>query len=296
MERRAKFGPVLWSSLLFIVSEALAFYFVFQARDFLISSNIAVPEVSLQLPLASFFGVVVVLGLILFFIPMSKLRIFLRIMFAFLYCYGLFILLVLPLSLAADFFAAIVIAVLIAVVAGVMWLWRPIVWLHNLLMVFAIVSVGIVFGLILPPFSVIILLLIMAIYDLVAVRIGYMLWLAKKLSQSDTLPAFVIPKRASLWTLNLKSAGFGKMLESEATEREFSVLGGGDIGFPLILTVSVFMAYGFPQALIVAVFSLAGLIVAYWIHVRFLKGKPMPALPPIFITSLVGFLIVRYVV
>ncbi|MFH1640039.1 MAG: presenilin family intramembrane aspartyl protease [Chloroflexota bacterium] len=254
----------------------------------MIRSNIAAPEVPLQLPLAYFFGVVVLLGAVLFLVPISKLRIFLRIMFAFLYCWGLFILLGLSLPLPA--------ASLIAIAAGLVWFFRPIVWLHNLLMIFAIVSVGLVFGLILPPLSVIILLLVMSIYDLVAVRLGYMLWLTKKLSESDNLPAFIIPKKLSFWNLNLKAAGFRKLIEGTAAEREFSILGGGDIGFPLILTVSVFMVYGFSRALIVAVFSLVGLIAAYWIQLRFLKGKPMPALPPIFLTSLVGFLVVRFVI
>ncbi len=293
MVKRAQLEPVLWSSLIFVIAQALAFYFVFQARAFLIGNNIAAPEVPLQLPLFYFFGVVVLLGVVLLLIPISRLRIFLRIMFAFLYCYGLFILV--GLSLPVIDVAGLSLplpAIVIAVAAGVVWLARPIVWLHDLLMIFAIVSVGLVFGLILPPWSVIILLLVMAVYDLVAVRIGYMLWLAKKLSQSDTLPAFIIPKKLSYWNLNLKTAGFAKLLEGTAAEREFSILGGGDIGFPLILTVSVFSAYGLAGSLIVAAFSLLGLVAAYWIHLSFLKGKPMPALPPIFVTSLVGFLIV----
>ena len=32
-------------------------------------------------------------------------------------------------------------------------------------------------------------------------------------------------------------------------ERDFSLLGGGDIGFPLIFVASVFAAYGFSDAL-----------------------------------------------
>jgi len=81
------------------------------------------------------------------------------------------------------------------------------------------------------------------------------------------------------------------LFTDKSGEREFSILGGGDIGFPLLLVVSVFFAYGFISSVIVAVFSLFGLIAAYWIQLVFLKGKPMPALPPIFFVSLIGFLI-----
>jgi len=61
-----------------------------------------------------------------------------------------------------------------------------------------------------------------------------------------------------------------------------------------MLVVSVFFAYGFASCVIVAAFSLLGLISAYLIQLFFLKGKPMPALPPITFVSLIGFLIVYF--
>jgi hypothetical protein len=44
----------------------------------------------------------------------------------------------------------------------------------------------------------------------------------------------------------------------------------------------------------VGVFALAGLICAFLIQIWWLKGKPMPALPPIASLSLIGFLIATY--
>jgi len=137
-------------------------------------------------------------------------------------------------------------------------------------------------------------MLVISVYDVLAVRLGYMLWMVKRLSESETLPAFVIPKRISGWTLNLKEVGFKKLFEDESAEREFSILGGGDIGFPLMLVVSVFFAHGFTSSVVVAAFSLLGLVSAYWIQLFPLKGKPMPALPPITFVSLIGFLIVYF--
>jgi len=138
-------------------------------------------------------------------------------------------------------------------------------------------------------------MLVISIYDVLAVRFGYMLSLAKRLSESETLPALVIPRRISSWNLNLKEAGFKRLFEDRSAEREFSILGGGDIGFPLLLIVSVFFAYGFTTSLIVAAFSLLGLISAYWIQLVFLKGEPMPALPPISFVSLIGFVIAYFI-
>jgi len=138
-------------------------------------------------------------------------------------------------------------------------------------------------------------MLVISVYDVLAVRLGYMLWMVKRLSESGTLPAFVIPRRISAWNLNLKEAGFKKLFEDVSAEMEFSILGGGDIGFPLLLIVSVFFVYGFTSSAIVAVFSLLGLVSAYLIQLFLLKGKPMPALPPISFLSLIGFLIVYFV-
>ena len=60
-------------------------------------------------------------------------------------------------------------------------------------MIFAMVSVGAVFGRMISPWTAMILLLALAVDDLFAVRFGYMLWLSKKLSESNTLPAFFSP-------------------------------------------------------------------------------------------------------
>jgi presenilin-like A22 family membrane protease len=131
-------------------------------------------------------------------------------------------------------------------------------------------------------------MLVISVYDVLAVRFGYMMWMVKRLSVSDTLPAFVIPKSMAGWNLDLRRAE----LFEDRPEREFSILGGGDVGFPLLLTVSVFFAYGFTRALVVAGFALLGLAAAYGVQRVLLKGRPTPALPPIAVLSGIGLLIV----
>ena len=282
-----KLAPPFWSSLILIASQAFTLYVAFQAKYFIEKTRLTIPEISLGVSVAYFFGVVVLVGLILFLVPLSKLRIALRVMFAFLFAWGVFIAFALTLPIP--------VASLLSVAAGLVWLFRPRVWLHNLLMIFTLVSVGAVFGFLLSPWTAMSFMLVISVYDILAVRFGYMLWLAKRLSESESLPAFVIPRRISNWNLDLREGGFKKFFEDRAVEREFSILGGGDIGFPLLLVVSVFFAYGFANSVIVAVFSLLGLISAYWIQHFFLKGKPTPALPPISLLSLIGFLIIYFI-
>jgi len=287
VRKRLKWAPALWGILILAVAQGFTFYVAFQERDFVEANQITPPEVSLGIPLAYFFGAVALLGVILFFVPLSKLKIAFRIMFALLFSWGVFIVLGLSLPVLP--------ASLISIATSLIWLFKPRLWLHNSLMLFALVSIGSVFGFLLSPWVAMSFMLVVSIYDILSVRFGYMLWLVKKLSEFETLPAFVIPRKIPDWNLNLREVGFKKLLEDREVEREFSILGGGDIGFPLLLTVSVFFAYEFASSLILAASSLLGLVAVYWIQAVFLKGKPMAALPPITFACLVGFLIVCFV-
>jgi presenilin-like A22 family membrane protease len=140
-----------------------------------------------------------------------------------------------------------------------------------------------------------ILLSVLAIYDFLAVRFGFMMWMAKKLSLSTTLPAFIIPYRQSDWAANLKKSDISNLTEQKAEERKYSILGGGDIGFPVLLAASVYFSRGVRDGIIVAAFSLVGLIGAYWIQATFQKGKAVPALPPIAIMSIIGLALVSFI-
>jgi presenilin-like A22 family membrane protease len=294
MKKPAILGPVLWSSLTFILGAAIASFVAFRETVFLennpqIATEIGSIEVSPQFPVIYFFSAVVVIGLVLFLIPVSKLKWLFGILFILLYAWGIFVVLWLTLP-------SLILVTILAVAGGLAWFFISKVWLHNILMLIALAGIAAVFGILIDPWPVMIFLLVVAIYDFLAVRFGYMMWMAKRLSQSNALPAFVVPKTRSNWNQNMKATGIQNLVEGEAAEREYSILGGGDIGFPLILMVSVFAAYGFTSSLIVAAFSLVGLIGAYVIQLVFLKGKPVPAIPPISLTSLVGLLIVHFIV
>jgi presenilin-like A22 family membrane protease len=304
-------NPVYWSILIFIAAQVLTFGVIIRENVFLEANQIYVPpqpealslwpqptvgpsgEVT-QTPayeslgpiLIYFFSVVIILGIVLFFVPMKALRLFLRALFAFLFSWSIFIILVLWIPLPA--------ALVIAIAVGTFWFVTPRVWLQNLVMVLAMVGVAAVFGRLISPWTTMVLLLALAVYDFLAVRFGYMVWMAKKLSDSNTLPAFFIPKSVSEWKSKMKESTVTKLVEEKSSDRKYSILGGGDIAFPLLLVSSVYFAQGFYSALIVGIFTLIGLVAAYWIQSAFLKGKPMPALPPIAVLSLIGLLIVLF--
>jgi len=164
-----------------------------------------------------------------------------------------------------------------------------------MVMLLAMVALGEVFGRLISPWTAMILLAVLAVYDYLAVRFGFMMWMANKLSSSSTLPAFIIPYRPSDWSANLKKADIPNLSEQKAEERKYSILGGGDIGFPVLLAASVYSARDVRAALVVAAFSLVGLLGAYWIQAKFAKGKAVPALPPIAVMSLIGLALVSFV-
>ena len=307
--RPVKLNTVYLGLLLFVVAQMLILLVAPRINPFLDENDIEIPtlpsgpiywwpgEVTLpngdvvDVPAHSALGPILiyilaaagVLGLILYKIPLAGLKVLLRLLFALLFSWGTFI--------ATVFYVPLPLAVAIAVAFGTSWFLIPLVWLHNLVLILAVSSLGAVFGRFITPWTAMAIILALAVYDFLAVRFKFMLWMADRLSQVNALPALIIPRAYSEWNLNLKKHG-EKMIEVNPAEREYSILGGGDIAFPCLLTASVYFAQGFKPAGIMAVFGLLGLVSVYAIQAIFLKGKPMPALPPIAAFTLVGLLII----
>ena len=280
---KSKLSPFLWSGLVMVLALTLALYVAIREKLFFEANQIVSPDISLGPVIAYFFGVVVALALILFIIPLSKLRLVFRILFTLMFAWGIFIVIALILPPAAAY--------PLAIIAGIAWLFWARIWLHDLLLLITLSGAGSVFGFLFSPWTFMIFMLIIAVYDVVAVRFGFMVWMADKLSESATLPAFIFPKKIRDWKLNLKNVRVGDLKKEESDRREYSILGGGDIGFPLMLAVSVFFETDLVSAVLVGVFALMGLMSAFLIQSFWLRGKPMPALPPIAFFSLIGFLI-----
>lgn len=270
-----------------VLALALALYVAYQERAFFEENQIISPDISLGPIIAYFFGVVVLLALVLFFIPLRLLRQVFRVLFALMFGWGVFIIAALLLSTVP--------AVVLAVIAGIAWLFWARVWLHDLLLLLALAGAGSVFGFLFSPLTFMIFMLIIAVYDVVAVCFGFMVWMADKMSESDTLPAFIFPRQFGDWKLKLGSVRVGDLRKKESEKREYSILGGGDIGFPLMLAVSVFFEAGLGGAVVVGVLALLGLMGAFLVQLLWLKDRPVPALPPIAFAALIGFLITELI-
>jgi presenilin-like A22 family membrane protease len=209
----------------------------------------------------------------------------LRLLFAFLFAWGAFV--------AFVFWAPMAWALVVAATVAFVWFLTPRVWFHDLAMILALASLGAVFGHFITPWTAMAVMGALAIYDILAVRFGFMLWLTGRLSRVGVLPALVIPKSPSQWRANLRQGAIANVVDQKPAERDYSLLGGGDIAFPCLLTASVYFAHGLTTASTIAAFTLLGLTLAYLIQAVFLKGKAVPALPPIAALALAALLIIR---
>src|SRR4030042_45454 len=284
---KLRLSPYLWSALVMVLSLALSLFVASLNKPSLVSGQIPYQNTPLWLIITYFFIAVAVIAVVLFVIPLSKLKLVFRVIFAIMFAWGIFIVTYFKLPTAAAYS--------LAAIAGIAWLFWARIWLHYLLLLITLAGAGSIFGFLFSPLTFMIFMLVLSVYDVVAVRFGFMVWMADKLSESASLPAFIFPKKLGDWALKLKAAQFGALKKEEAEKREHTILGGGDIGFPLMLAVSVFFEYGLPGRFLVGGFALGGLMGAFLIQSIWLKGKPMPALPPIAALSLIGFLIASFI-
>lgn len=267
------------------MAAALAFslFVATNEKSFFEEQQFVSPDISLWPILVYFFAVVAVMAIILFIIPLSKLRLVFRILFALMFAWGVY--------MVSFLFIPDPAAYVLTGLCGLLWFFWTKVWLHDLLLLVALSAAGAFFGFIFSPWTFMIFMLIVAVYDFLAVRFGFMVWMADKLSGTASLPAFVFPKKTSDLKLPLNNVQVGDLKKEAADKREHTILGGGDIGFPLMLSNSVYFAHGMNAAILTGAFGVVGLVGAFIIQRYWLKGKPMPALPPIAIMSLIGFLI-----
>jgi len=172
-----------------------------------------------------------------------------------------------------------------AILMGILiflWLKSSSIFIHDLIIILGIAGVGAVLGLSLEPQIIILLLIIFSIYDIIAVYITkHMIRIAKEMVRQKVIVGFIFPSNIS---------DFKESVEKVEPGGKFVVLGGGDVVFPLLLCVSL-VPWGIKNSLIIAIFALIGLFISYLIFISQKFRRPIPALPPIALFSIIGFFI-----
>ena len=173
----------------------------------------------------------------------------------------------------------------ILMAALLIW-WRrlPSIFIQNLVIILGMAGVGSFLGVAFKPEIVVIMLVIFSIYDFIAVyKTKHMVEMAKAMIDSKAVLGLVIPPNI---------AGFKNTIGEVKPGGKFLVLGGGDIVFPLLLCSSL-IVQGIFTSLVVAAFSVFGLGVSFFIFSKQKRRKPIPALPPIALFSIIGFFLTK---
>ncbi len=164
--------------------------------------------------------------------------------------------------------------------------FRPSIISHNIIELFVYAGIASLFVPILSIFSISILLLIIMVYDAIAVwKTKHMIKLAKFQAKAKVFAGLAIPYARKIIT-NKKTKKKEKIFTKTA------ILGGGDIGFPMLFAGVILRETGFLDASLIAIFSALALLGLLTFSK---KNKFYPAMPfigaGIFIGYLLGLLI-----
>ncbi len=194
---------------------------------------------------------------------------------------------VIALGVAFSAFIPAIIAFVIAAILGIWKIFRPNLWIQNFTELFIYGGLAAIFSPLFNLWSVSILLVLIAGYDAYAVwKSQHMVALAKSQMKAKIFAGLLIPYQKG--KLLLRSAGKTVTLAEKHPgrhTRRTAILGGGDLGFPLIFAGVVLKEIGLWQSLLIPFFALAGLA---WLLFIAHEKKFYPAMPFIAAGCFVG--------
>lgn len=178
------------------------------------------------------------------------------------------------LTIAWGAFLPTIYALILAVVFSLWKTFRPNVLVHNMTELFIYGGLAAIFVPLFSLFSVIILLILISGYDAYAVwKSKHMITLAKSQAKAKIFAGLMLPYK--LGKVRFGKAKTGKGIVKVKKVRT-AILGGGDIGFPLIFAGVVLKEMGLWQSLIIPFGALLGLGFLLW---KGDQNKFYPAMP-----------------
>lgn len=178
-------------------------------------------------------------------------------------------------------------AAILAVIFALMKIYKPTAILNNFTEVFIYGGLAAVFVPVINVFAAFALLFLISVYDIIAVRhTKHMVKLAKFQAKSKVFAGLLVPYGEG------KPVAKGIIMDKE--KGRIAVLGGGDIGFPLLFAGAVMKdlmlvnpeLIGFLQALVIPVFVT---MVLLYLLVKGKKDKFYPAMPYLTVGCVVGY-------
>ena len=200
------------------------------------------------------------------------------------------------LSIAFAAFINPIAALIIGLVVSILRLLRPNAIIQNLSEVFIYGGLAASLVNIFNLFAAFMLLIVISIYDFVAVfKTKHMIELAEFQSKSKVFAGLLIPyeKQKISFNINPKPA-------PKEQKTRVAVLGGGDIGFTLIfagvvmkdIMLQTTVLAGFLKTLIIPVFAAIALLI---LLLKGQQNKFYPAMPVLSIGCFIGYLVVALI-
>ncbi len=188
---------------------------------------------------------------------------------------------VLCLQVAMAAFIPALASFILALVFGYFKVFRPNIYIHNATELFLYGGLAAIFVPILNVLYAFILLLALSCYDMYAVwQSKHMIKMAKFQTQSGIFAGLLIPYKVP-----------AVVARGPKKPARTAVLGGGDIGFPLIFSGTVLAASGFVPALVVSLGAAAALFVLLLFSQ---KNKFYPAMPFLTLGCAIGYIVAFY--
>lgn len=194
-------------------------------------------------------------------------------------------------AIAFSAFLPQLIAAILAFVFSILKIYKPTTITQNFTEMFIYGGLAAIFVPIINLFAAFMLLILISVYDVIAVlKTKHMIKLAKFQAKSRIFAGLLIPYK------NLPQETTGK--GSKVTEkRRIAVLGGGDIGFPLIfagvvmkgLMLKNIEVIGFLKTLVIPIFVSIALL---FLLTKGKKDKFYPAMPYLSIGCFIGYLVI----
>lgn len=183
-----------------------------------------------------------------------------------------------------DSFLPIYLTLLLAIALPLLRYFLPNVLTQNIAIVIAIIGASVYLGLGLSTVQVIVLLVVLSIYDFIAVhKTGHMVSMFKNLASGGALFSLVIPAK-------FKNLGAKIKIKEIKSSGDFMFLGTGDIAFPLIFAVSL-LKENIYSSIFIILGAFLGVNSIYFYFLKTKKRKAVAALPPIALGSILGYLL-----
>ncbi|MBU0472167.1 MAG: hypothetical protein KKF65_06060 [Nanoarchaeota archaeon] len=187
-----------------------------------------------------------------------------------------------------------IIAAILAFILALIKIFKPTTIIQNLTEVFMYGGIAAIFVPIINVFAAFALLILISIYDIIAVtQTKHMIKLAKFQTKSKIFAGLLIPYERKESRIIAKEEGIRKKVKAG----KIAVLGGGDIGFPLLFAGVVMKGLmlnnaeliGFLKTLIIPIFVSLALL---FLLVKGKNNKFYPAMPYLTVGCIIGYLII----